>query len=271
MSVNNSTIAFIGATGGCTNACLVHALRDGYNCTALARTPEKLNNQLKEQGVQESLLASHLTIVQGNATQVEDIKKTLVDSNGKLVDTIVSGLGGSPILHFNWRQPLQFMSLDNPTVCETAAATLINALTALYRDQPALKATKPALVFVSTTGITRGPEDVPFWIRFIYHQILTIPHQDKKKMENLFRGHVDNAAHSQVFRVVTGIRPTLLAGTVNVNDQLGLDRVRAGTEAHPAIGYNIKRADVGHWMYANTIRPSEAKTKWEGQMCSLTS
>ncbi|RMZ79533.1 hypothetical protein DV737_g3372, partial [Chaetothyriales sp. CBS 132003] len=259
MSVSHSTIAFIGATGGCANTCLIHALRDGNSCIALARTPDKLRRQLEEQGVPESLIASRLTIVQGNATQVEDIKKTLVDCSGKLVDTIVSGLGGSPILHFDWCHPLQIASLDNPAVCETAAATLINALTALYHDQPALKATKPALVFVSTTGISRGPEDVPFWIRFLYHQVLTIPHVDKRKMEDRFRG--DN----HVFRAVTAIRPTLLAGTVNVDDALGLDRVRAGTESRPALGYNIKRADVGHWMYANTIRPGHAKTRWEGQ------
>ena len=265
------SIAFFGATGGCANACLVHSLRGGHKCVALVRTPEKLRKQLTHQGVSESVITSQLLITQGNATEVADVKKTLTaGGSSSLVSTIVTGLGGAPHLQFDWKNPLQIAALDQPTICEDAAKAVVAALNSIYTEQPALKTNKPTVVFVATTGITRGPEDVPFVMRFLYHQMLAVPHKDKKKMEDIFRGNVEKGGDEQVFRCVTGMRPTLLGGAVDVNDKQGVETVRAGTEQKPALGYSIKRADVGEWMFKNLIHEAEAKKTWEGEMVTLT-
>ena len=265
------TIAFLGATGGCVNTCLVHTLRGGYKCVALVRTPEKLRKQLADQGVSESTLSSQLIVTQGNALSAADVKKTLTaGGSGTLVGTIVTGLGASPSLTFDWRHPLDIVKIDQPTLCGDAAEALLTALAEIYSEQPALKASKPALTFVSTTGITRGAEDVPAAMRYLYHSILAEPHKDKKNMENAFRGNMEKGGDEQVFRCVTGMRPTLLAGTVDVKDGQGVDTVRAGTEQHPTLGYTVKRADVGEWIYKHLINDTAARRQWEGEMITLT-
>jgi hypothetical protein len=280
--MSSPTVAFFGATGGVAGTILIHTLLAGYKAIALVRKPQKLHDRLKAQEVPENLLGN-LTIVEGNALDVAAVKKTLTAGGPQtLPSVIVSGLGGAPAFTFNWRRPFQFASLDNPTICESGAATLTAALQELYTEQSALKVLpqdkKPLLAFVSTTGITRGPEDVPFWIRFLYHQILTIPHVDKKKMENIYRADLEQAdASTKLFRSVVGIRPTLLTPYDNspsdYRDALGVDKVRAGTELNPAIGYSIKRGDVGLWVFEMVIKEAlnGQKGKWEGEMISLTS
>jgi hypothetical protein len=264
-------VAFFGATGGCTFACLVHTLNAGINAVALVRTPSKLTALLKSQGLDEATISAHLTTIQGNAHDAAAVKRTLT-AGGSFVDVIVTGLGGAPAVSFNWRAPLQLFTLDDVHVCEKAANTVTAALRELYKEQPALKAQQPLLSFISTTGVTRGPEDVPFAMRFLYHHMLAVPHADKKKMENVFR---DNAAGEEgtesVFRAVVGVRPTLLTGSANVKDAAGLGKVRAGTESKPAVGYTIKRADVGEWIFRNVVESGEGRKRWEGQMATLTS
>ncbi|KIX05707.1 uncharacterized protein Z518_03679 [Rhinocladiella mackenziei CBS 650.93] len=272
MSSGNSsiTVAFFGATGGVTNAILVHTLKAGYKAAALVRTPEKLRIQLTNQGLDEALINNQLTFVQGNALEVAAVKRTLAASSPAGLPThVVTGLGGSAKLAFDWRHPGHIAALDNPTICETAAQTLLTAMHEIYAENPHLKATKPLLTFISTTGITRGPEDVPLAMRFLYHQALAVPHVDKKKMEDLYRG--DAEKEDSAFRNIVGIRPTLLAGGVSYTDAAGLDQVRTGTEPHPALGYTIKRADVGHWVFENIINEGTRMKKWEGEMITLTS
>ncbi|KIW96118.1 uncharacterized protein Z519_03185 [Cladophialophora bantiana CBS 173.52] len=270
--MSSPTVAFFGATGGVTNAILVHTLRAGYKATALVRTPQKLRDQLSAQGLSTETI-SNLTIMQGNALDVEAVKRTLCASSPTgLPSAVVTGLGGSPKLQFDWRHPFQIAQLDNPSICETAAQTLLAAMRDIYAENPALKDhMKPLLAFISTTGITRGPEDVPCSIRFLYHQMLTLPHVDKRKMEDLFRG--DAASADPAFRAIVGIRPTLLTGGADYKDAVGLNKVRSGTEAKPAVGYTIKRADVGCWVYENVVREAVQgeRGRWEGEMVSLTS
>jgi len=100
-------------------------------------------------------------------------------------------------------------------------------------------------------------------MRFLYHQTLAEPHKDKKKMEDLYRGDVESA--DSVFRSIVGIRPTLLAGGADYTDAAGLEKVKAGTESKPAIGFQIKRADVGHWVFENVISEMNRKKEWEGR------
>ena len=279
--MSSPTVAFFGATGGVTNAILIHTLLAGHKATALVRTPQKLRDQLTRQDLSPELL-KNLTIVQGNALDVAAVKRTLTSSgHNTLPNVIVSGLGGNPVFKFQWLRPFQFATLDNPRICQTAAATLMSALKEIYDEQPALRAQhekKPLLTFISTTGISRGPGDVPFWIRFLYHQILTIPHLDKRKAEDLYRGDIEGSTQQdKVFRTIVGIRPTLLTPLDNspadYRDVIGVEKIRAGIEKQPAIGYSIKRGDVGQWVWENVVKEvvHGGKGKWEGEMVSLTS
>ena len=254
------TIAFFGATGGVTGTCLIHTLRAGHKCVALVRTPEKLRKQLQEQGVSESTLSSQLLILPGSATDKSAVKSTLTAGGaGTLPATVITGVGAAPKFG-GWR----ILTIDQPTLCGDSAQTLVEALTEVYNEQPQLANSKPSLVFVSTTGISRGVEDVPFGMRTLYHGFLHTPHLDKKLMEDTFRNSIGK------FRVFTGIRPTLLSGTTDVKDAKGLEHVKAGTEDKPATGFSIGRADVGHWMFQNLLNDAQAQQKWEGQMISLT-
>lgn len=264
-------IAFFGATGGCTFAALVHTLRAGIPATALARTPSKLTSLLESQGVDAETISRLLTIVSGNAHDVSAVQTTLTP-NGQLVDLIATGLGGTAAFHLNWRHPLQIFTLDDVNVCETSTRTLMSALENIYTGRPSAKDNKPLITFISTTGISRGPEDVPFFIRFLYHQMLTIPHVDKKAMENLIRDNVDGKdGKEKLFRNLVGIRPTLLSGTTDIKEGLGWEKIRSGTEPKPAIGYSVKRADVGEWIFQNVIQSEDKRRTWEGQLVSLTS
>jgi hypothetical protein len=265
----NPTVAFFGATGLCTNTCLVHTLQAGHSATALARTPSKLKTQLLNQGLSEDTLSRQLVIIQGDALDVAATKRTLT-AGGGLVTKIVSGLGGVAKPTFSLWRPLQIFTLDNPTICATATQTLFNALQEIYEEQPALTANKPLVTFISSTGVTTGPTDVPFWLRFLYHQVLTIPHRDKKNMEVLYRKNMSESDSSKrLFRNIIGIRPTLLTGGASVNDGIGLDKIRAGREQRPAVGYSIRKADVGHWIFENVIKNDGQG--WEGEMVTLTS
>lgn len=266
MSMPTQTLLFLGATGGVTNAVLTHALQsNAYTCIALVRTPEKLKTQLTtQQGLSESALRN-LIIVQGNALDLSHVKRALkLGPTGSLPVMVLTGLGGAPALTFDIQHPLQIAKLDNPSICEEAARTLIKALKEIYSEFPRLSDQKPALSFVSTTGISRGPEDVPWAMRYLYHEMLAMPHADKKKMEDVFRNQSEG-----VFGSVTGIRPTLLAGTGALSGGKGLEKVRTGVEASPATGYQIQRADVGGWVWENVVQMNGAQ-KWRGEMVSLT-
>lgn len=271
----SQTLLFLGATGGVTNACLISALMSNqYKAIALVRTPEKLLKQLaKQPGLEENIINSNLTIIQGNALDVSDVKRALLANVNAHTDTvlpsmILSGLGGGPALNLDIWHPLQIAKLDNPTICEDAAKTLITALQEVYSEQPSLRARKPGACFVSTTGISRGPEDVPFGMQFLYHQVLALPHADKRKMEATFRDHMLQSG--PVFTSVTGIRPTLLKGTGALNEGMGIEKLRVGTESKPATGFIVQRADVGAWMFENVVKEGEGG-KWRGEMVSLTS
>ena len=256
------TILFLGATGGCASAALTLSLKAGYDCIALVRTPSKLTSLLIAQGISESTLSSHLTIHAGNAHDVEAVKKALLIGSGPsahLPSTIISGLGGAPKLQFSIWAPLSFVALDQPHICETAAATLSAALSDLYASNPHLSTAKPLLAFISTTGISRGPEDVPWMMRFLYHRILHGAHVDKRAMEDVFRG-----TRPSPFRAVIGVKPTLLTSGVGV----GLEKIRVGREAKPELGYTISRNDVGAWIFERVVR--EEGRGWENEMASMT-
>ncbi|KAK9312313.1 hypothetical protein V1522DRAFT_283188 [Lipomyces starkeyi] len=263
---SNPTIAIFGATGGCANASLVHSLLAGYDVRALARTPSKLTSQLLAQGLTQRILDQHLTILQGDATNVDDVKRTLV-SNGKLVSFIISGLGGKPVLQKSLRRPV---TLDNPGICSSSTEVLLNALRAAYDEKPSTAAIKPLLAYVSTTGITNGPEDVPFGFRFLYHVLLAVPHEDKREMERTLTSHMAQPEESErLLRGIVGVRASLLTGGIDYKAGKGWRTLRVGTEERPAVGYTIPRSDVGEWIFEELVKNDGGE--WVGKIATLTS
>jgi hypothetical protein len=257
MSSPKPTILFLGATGGCTLACLIHTLQAGHPAIALARTPAKLTTLLTSAGIPTSTLDALLTIHRGNAISVPDVKAALLLSPTP-PSTIISGLGAAPVFTLGLN-PLKWLTIDNATLCGTAAATLVSALREVETENPSFP--KPLMCFVSTTGISQGAEDVPFLMRFLYHIVLAVPHVDKKEMERVFR---PEGREGGVFRAVMGVRPTLLTSGVGK----GLEGIRIGREQSPELGYTVSRNDVGLFVYKTAVE-GEGKG-WEGDMASLT-
>ncbi|KAH0372934.1 hypothetical protein KCU65_g860, partial [Aureobasidium melanogenum] len=247
------TIAFLGATGGCANACLIAALDDGYTCRALVRTPSKLTTILDAQGIPKSSLAN-LEIIQGNAKDINSVKKLLQISTG-IVDTIVFGVGAAPKLRLH----IMPVTLDDPDVCRTAMATLLSALDELKA------ATKPRLLVISTTGISRGPRDFPFLYIPLYRLLLHIPHIDKRVMEQLVWEQKDKPATEKVIGEFAIVRPTLLMD----GNGMGVSSVRYGLESKPALGWKIDRKDVGNWLFEKGVKPAELG-EFKDQAISLT-
>ncbi|KAK9312234.1 hypothetical protein V1522DRAFT_357268 [Lipomyces starkeyi] len=263
---SNPTIAFFGSTGGCANACLVHCLLAGYDVSALVRTASKLTSQLLAQGLTQETLDQHLTIIQGDATNVEDVKRTVV-SDGSLVSFIISGLGGKAVLQKSLRRPV---TLDNPDICASSTATLLNALREVFAENPLTAAIKPLLAYVSTTGISNGPQDVPFWFRFLYRVLVAVPAVDKRKMERALKLHMAQPDASQhFFRGIVGVRASMLTGGIDYKKGKGWRTLRVGMEEKPAIGYTIPRSDVGQWIFEEVVKKNGGE--WVGKIATLTS
>ncbi|KAF3482773.1 uncharacterized protein GIQ15_02097 [Arthroderma uncinatum] len=251
---NLSPVAFIGSTGGCANSCLAHSLKGGYKVIALARTPAKLTEQLKVQGIEQSVIDSQLTVVQGDVYDIEAVKRTVApeSNDGTLVQTIISGIGSTPKLQASIMQPV---TLNDPNTCEKATNNIISAVREV--QSVAEKAGKPKIqpfvTVVSTTGISKT-EDVPFAFRALYHYFLAVPHKDKLKMEeSLFRCVADPTPTARAFRGVMAVRPSLLTGDYNIATGKGWKTLKVGTDDKPAVGYTIQRADVGEWMYHEVV------------------
>ncbi|KAI9359653.1 hypothetical protein DFJ73DRAFT_621845 [Zopfochytrium polystomum] len=260
-------IAFFGATGGCTAAALALALEGGYLVSALARTPSKLRDILaKSHVISESTIDRNLVIVQGDVKDVAAVRKTLTPNN-RLVDIIVSGIGGTPVMQASLFQPV---SLNDPSICADAARTVVQALSGL---PPAAGARRPTMIAISTTGTDLKTPDVPFLLRGLYHWLLAVPHIDKRQMEDA----VVAAYKEGVLGGFVVVRPTLLVD----GDRKGSDKVRAGwvpadgvevtggddSARGPAVGYSISRKDVGGWVFDNVIQGSG---HWENRCVSLT-
>lgn len=108
--MNSQRIAYFGATGGCTNACLALSLRQGLKAVALARTPKKLHDMLLSQGISEETISANLIIIQGDITDVAAVKKTLMSGDErKLVDKIVSGVGARPSFQLSVTTPVKWI------------------------------------------------------------------------------------------------------------------------------------------------------------------
>ncbi|EME39706.1 hypothetical protein DOTSEDRAFT_160161 [Dothistroma septosporum NZE10] len=253
------TLAFFGATGDCAGYCLASSLNASYSCTALVRTPQKLIDSLKKKGVSQTAIDFHLTIIQGDAKNLLKVK-TALQHKSQIVDTIVSGIGGTPALQWSLREPV---TLTDRTICQDAGATIVKAARELTSTSAG--AQRPLFINVSTTGIPApgSPWDVPFLLTFLYRWFLHVPHQDKAELEKLLRAKVRSEGSG--IRGFVNVKPSLLMN----GEGRGVGAVRVGTEKRPAVGYMVQRRDVGEFMFERLIK-GEVKSEWVGQSLTVT-
>lgn len=287
----NITLAFFGATGGTTATALALALKDGYFATArtysrlyielyliphpVARTPAKLRNLMETQyNIPSATLDTQLHIVQGDAKDIEVVKETLAPQARQPASIIISGLGAYPEMSF--KPP--FIVNTDPNLCGDAMTILMNALRQLRREGTISEAQKPLVYVGSTTGLS-AKRDVPYALAPLYHIILASAHKDKTVMERvLAEASTETGSEAPISTFVIG-RPTLLMdGPAN-----GLGEVKTGWEKHPAapdatseqetaaaIGYTIRRSDVGAWIFEEVIKRGHPGNPWAGKCVSMT-
>ncbi|KAF4181100.1 hypothetical protein CNMCM8694_005575 [Aspergillus lentulus] len=262
--MNSQRTAYFGATGGCANACLAFALRQGLKAVALARTPKKLHDMLLAQGISEQTITANLIIIQGDVTDIAAVKKTLVSGDQrKLVDKIVSGVGARPSVQFSLTTPVK---MDNEHICEQAITTIIRALGEIYAEYPDERLCKPVITVISSTGVD-GPDDVPFGFKSLYSVLLAVPHEDKKKLEESVKADGLKDESSRAFGGAVIVRPSLLVGDQSIAS-IGSKKLRVGTEESPPIGYTVHRARVGQWIFEEVVNKTEVD--WVGKIATLT-
>lgn len=236
------TIAFFGATGDCAGYCLAAALNGGFQCSALARNPQKLSSSLVEKGVRKDVIDAQLVIVPGNAKDVDAVKRALC-IQGQVVDHIISGIGGTPVTQWSVTKPV---TLTDPTICQDAGSTILSALAELRSSK------KPFFVNVSTTGIPpKGcPRDVPLLFVPLYHWLLAVPHADKKVLETELASHMSLPKDDRSIQGYVNVRPSLLMD----GGSKGMQSLREGVDQKPALGYTVRRQDIGRWMFERLIK-----------------
>lgn len=242
--MSTKPLAFFGATGECAGHCLAASLKGGYNCTALARTPSKLTASMEAKGVPASVLDTNLTIIQGDVRDVEAVKRTLQPHSGRgLCEVIVVGIGAYPTLKPSLTNPIV---QQDPTICQDANATILQALSQLRSP------TKPLMVNVSTTGIPpKGkPWDVPGAFSWFYRTVLHNAHVDKIVREEQLAEHARLPERERVLGGFVNVKPPLLQD----GGAKGVGMMRESIEDAPAIGYFMRRADVGLWMYERCVK-----------------
>ncbi|KAE8145291.1 hypothetical protein BDV25DRAFT_165002 [Aspergillus avenaceus] len=246
------SVAFFGSTGGCVLACLALALKNGCTSCALVRDPAKLQGLLRERGVLESQIDSHLTIVKGNSTDLEAVRRTLAP-NGEPVDLVISGVGGK-LLMGNPLKPV----LNNPTICADTVRTVIEASGELER--------KPTLVVISATGM-KNKHDLPLAMQPLYWWLLKCPLADKTIMEKTILEEMKKPEDRRAIRDYSIVRPSFFTD----GEGEGLAKIRDGREDRPAVGYTITRNDVGLWLFENFVRrPLHQENRFLGQAVTIT-
>ena len=179
---------------------------------------------------------------------------------------------------------------------------------ASLRRAPAAVFTRPLVAAISTTGLPltgEGKRDVPLPLLPLYRWLLAIPHQDKLAMEKSLlgaaatgKGGIGREEEEEGKRPVDTVvvRPTLLVdgersgkGKVRVgwehagvstgddNDDDGATDGRAGKSAvrakvapGPAVGYSVRRADVGEWLFEEVVMGREHGRDWAGRVVTLS-
>ncbi|KAI1185324.1 hypothetical protein F5B17DRAFT_432659 [Nemania serpens] len=237
------TIAFFGASGGVGLAALKITLATGRKCIALCRKPEKLAAILPPES------NPNLRIVQGDAKDINAVSTCLEARPGVLVDQVISTIGGAPIM--------SKLTIDDPEVCRTGMAVLLNALAKL-RSGGAVGS--PHIVAFSTTGLSRFGRDIPIAMVPLYHVALKVPHQDKTIMEDRL---IASGEDYTIVRASLMLSEEETTKTVRV----GIEDPKTGRES-VAIGYTITKGDAGRWVAENLVL--ERKEEYRNKIAMIT-
>ena len=227
MATNSKTVAFLGASTGVGLSALKHTLAAGHRCIALCRIPSKLTAIFPP----ETTL--NLEIVQGNAHDIAAVSQCLLAEKGKLVDDIISTIGGRFIV--------SKMTIDDAEVCRKGMAIILETLAQLRSGGAA---GKPHIVVCSTIGMSRFGRDIPLAMVPLYHLLLKVPHRDKKIMEDRLveSGEDYTIIHASL----------LVDGETSNEIRVGIEDPKTGRES-TAIGYTISREDTGKWVADNLV------------------
>ncbi|KAI8839712.1 hypothetical protein BJ741DRAFT_647378 [Chytriomyces cf. hyalinus JEL632] len=278
MPNEQKTIAFFGATGGCTLAALSKSISNGYLCSALARTPQKLLDQLEALNVSPEAIKKNLVIIPGDVRDIASVKAALQpvfatsergNKSARLVDVVMSGVGSTPKLQANVVEPV---TIIDPTICKDAAEMIVRALEEIQRSDIG-QFKPPSMIAISTTGIDKNSRDLPLALMPLYHWLLAVPHRDKIDMEKAVVGGVE--------RKVLAAHFTVRASLLTDGKAKGSAAVRAGAvsschstegdavDGSPAVGYTISRVDVGNWIFDEIIAGKDV-ARWENKCISVT-
>ena len=250
-------VAFFGSTGGCAGASLAAALKAGYQCTVLARTPSKLQLSLNGRGISESILHSNLTIVSGDVRDLDAVKRVIADA-----EIIVSGIGAYPQFQWSIRKPL--LSTDK-TICDDATTAILNACQSISQQGAR---SKPILIVISTAGVQEPskPRALPLAYLPWYGWLLADPLADKVVMEDNILAHMAVPERERGIEGYVMVKPSILTdgkkGTI--------DAVRAGASDAPPVGYSIDREMVGQWIFQRLIEEGGARGKWKDARITVT-
>ena len=227
MATQRKTVAFLGASTGVGLSALKHTLAKGHRCIALCRIPSKLTAIFPPERT------PNLQVFQGNAHDTAAVSKCLVAENGKLVDEIISTIGGKFIL--------SKLTIDDSQVCRKGMATLLEALAQLRSGGVT---GKPHIVVCSTTGMSHFGRDVPYAMMPLYHILLKVPHEDKRVMEDRL------VESGEGFTIIHA--SWLVDGETSNQIRVGVEDPKTGRESK-AIGYTISREDAGKWIADNLV------------------
>lgn len=242
MASNTKTVAFFGASTGVGLSALKHSLAAGLQCTALCRTPSKLET------IFPAGSTPNLKIIKGDAHDIATVTECIRTEDGNIVDMIITTIGSRPV----WYK----MTLEDPECCRKGATVLLDAITQL-RTQGATG--HPHIVAFSTTGMSEFGRDYPLAMFPIYMWLLKAAHEDKKIMEDRF------IASGESFTVLRG--SILTDGETKKTVRVGIEDPKTGRES-TAIGYTISREDSGRWITENLI---VKKTKeYENKILMIT-
>jgi len=236
----------------------------------VARTPSKLRTLLQnEHEIPAATIDSQLTIVKGSIKDLAPVKETLVPS-GKPASIVISGVGSFPKFQFSY--PL--FTMDDPHLCEEGLQIILAALRELSRENIISEAQKPLVCVISTTGLS-DKRDVPYLSIPLYHILLKTAHKDKEQMERVVASASTETGSDAPTSGFVIVRPTLLVD----GPAKGIESVKSGWEKHPsapnavaeeetepAIGYTIRRADVGTWVFKSVVKDGR---QWAGKCVSL--
>ena len=148
---------------------------------------------------------------------------------------------------------------------------MLQALGEINKEGPG-----PVVVAISTTGLpTTKARDVPLLLLPLYRLMLANPHSDKEKMEELLAAAPSayppppdpaTTPTAPIIKTYTIVRASLLTN----GSRLGAEKVRAGTEEKPAVGYTISREDVGGWVFEQVVENGGRVEQWGGRRVTVT-